>query len=533
MTAFSSKIQSRPMYNSAAADYIAHGSRTLSPAQQNLDREQRLKLAKSSQKIGKMRGQILTIDILPASPGAYSIATTNLSCEPVQPLTVRKRGDKSERKLPLPPAQALHHKLPPVHTWNIPVEEGAKASLAPRKPGPIPAALNLVSPAGNEYESTLPYGYMRTPLTPEYLSPLTSLSYLETPDIHGHHIRRLARMSRALRDATVEERVIPSINGAAAPQVRDVNTYLDLYRMAVCPRPRSQKPPAGRRRSRSVGDEMQRLPVLTVSSASSGTSCSISSANSNAERQEHRDSDSVARSSPARASPLPTRRARPLPPRPIHFARPLPPTPPTPLDTPPVPARLRDSPLQQQQSAAHAKTAILGADTQRMNSFMCGFPVRMRRRTSGKRLPTTPTTPRTASGSPKSPVSPKVPYWVRSAIRGSVSPGGSRRRRAGFKLSRPPPTPRMIRKERRQGWAGDWRSLGSAVEKLKEMQATTTVRAGSEATGKSEEKRKAEEPDAVRKDEEPADEPASFLPYLQDVEEMDVYSGIVEAYYAL
>ncbi|KAH9849248.1 hypothetical protein C2E23DRAFT_840459 [Lenzites betulinus] len=553
MPALSSKFQNRPMNNRAAADYLAYGPRSFSPALQNLDPEQRLRLAKSSQKIGKMLGQMPTIDVMPASPGAYSIASTTLSSEPVQPLTIRKKGGKSKRKGPPPPAPILRYRLPPVNTWNILVEEVSEADLAPPR-RPIPAALDLASPAGtllaDNRQYVFPYAYMKTPLTPEYLSPLTPLSPLspiKTPDIHEHRmqtLRRLARMSRAFRNTVIDELALPSVNVVATPEGLNVKTYLDLYRMSVCPRPRSQMPSAGRRRSRSVGGEVKRLTVLSVYSASSRTSFIIPSPNPGArgDRQSH----IIALGFPAPATPSPA-----------QFAHPLPRTPLIMLDTPPVPARLRDdSPLQQQQSVAQAKAVILGADAQFMESFRRGFQIRTRRRQSGKQLPTTPTTPRTA-GAPKSP---KVPYWVRSASRGHVSAGGSRRRRVA--ASRPPPTPRTMRKERRQGWGGEWRKMGGVVEKLKEMEAAAKAKADLEAKNEADAKaqadlevkdegeaeRKAEKPDTVDKIEEPTVGPAavdkaeervvvsdsladvadsedeSLLAYLQ---ETDVYSGIV------
>ncbi|KAI0828481.1 hypothetical protein BC628DRAFT_1337653 [Trametes gibbosa] len=571
MLAFSNKVQNRPTYNRAAADYLLHGPRSFSPALQNLDPEQRLRLAKSSQKIGKMLGQMPTIDVMPASPGADSLASTTMSFE-VRPLTIRKKGGKSKRKLPPPPAPVMRYRLPPVNTWNILVEDEEEVDPAPRRP--IPAALNLDSPGttvAKNRQSVFPYGYMnRTPLTPEYLSPLTPISPLspiKTPDIHEHRmqtLRRLARMSRAFRDTIVEELAVPPANAAATPEVHNVKTYLDLYRMSVCPRRRSHMPPAGRRRSRSVGGELQRRSVLSVYSAGTRTSFVVPPSPSTG-RHGERGSYIIALGFPSAASPSPS----PFPsstPTPTCVSHRLPRTPFSAPSTPPAHGRLLDdSPLQQQQSVAQAKAVILGSDAQFMDSFRRGFQIRTRRRASGKRVPggTTTTTPSVVvvvspfAGGAKSP---KVPYWVRSASRaggsghvsagGSGGVGGSRRRRAG--VSRPPPTPRTMRKERRQGWGGEWRKMGVMVEKLREMETAAKALAAVEAEAEVEVKvgdagkqavegveRKAEEPGAVdkvevegaaaveSKDVEKEDD--SLLAYLQEEEEMeDAYSGIVE-----
>ena len=65
------------------------------------------------------------------------------------------------------------------------------------------------------------------------LSPLSPFSPIETSDMREeryHGLRRLARVSRAFRDTIVEE--LPSLV-QTAQQVDNVNSYLDLYRIAT------------------------------------------------------------------------------------------------------------------------------------------------------------------------------------------------------------------------------------------------------------------------------------------------------------
>lgn len=135
------------MFN-RTAEYVAHGSRALSPALHKLDPEQRLRLAKSSQKISKVLGEMPVIDVIPASPEAEHASIASL-CHPGAETNQwglkRKRAGRIGRKAP-PPAPVLRYKLPitqyldPTPSANTPQEP----SRRPRKA--IPNALDLVSP---------------------------------------------------------------------------------------------------------------------------------------------------------------------------------------------------------------------------------------------------------------------------------------------------------------------------------------------------------------------------------------------------
>ncbi|OJT05964.1 hypothetical protein TRAPUB_3151 [Trametes pubescens] len=334
-------------------------------------------------------------------------------------------------------------------------------------------------------------------------------------------LRRLARMSRAFRDTIYEELVMPSVGIVAAPDVQDVNTYLDLYRKSICPPRRSQMLAAGRRRSRSVGDNQRRsvLSVSVYSASTTRTSFLLPQSAAPPRHSRSRVSYVLAIGSPALSPPASAS------------------------------ATLDDSPLQQQQSVAQAMAVILGSDAQVMESFRRGFAMRTfrmdARRRSSVQLGTPLMSPFAAMKSPK------VPYWVRSGYRARDSAHASgRRRRAG--VSRPPPTPRTMRKERRQGWGGEWGmgKMGAAVEKLKE--ADVKAKTGEECIAVPEVpvvEAKGEAGDALIEAlgdmarEKPLEqslvdikeaEEASLLAYLQeDAEDVNPYAGIEEEAYAI
>lgn len=98
-----------------------------------------------------------------------------------------------------------------------------------------------------------------------------------------------------------------------------------------------------------------------------------------------------------------------------------------------------------------AKEAIIDSDAQRMAEFRVGF--RSNRPVELKLAPFPP--PSGPLPSPPLPTallaiqSPRAPYWVKPILA--------------------PRTPRTIRTERRQGWGGEWVSLGEMVVQLKQL----------------------------------------------------------------
>ncbi|OSC98906.1 hypothetical protein PYCCODRAFT_1438886, partial [Trametes coccinea BRFM310] len=435
---------------SRTAEYAAHGPRSMSPALHMLDPEQRLRLAKSSQKIGKMLGEMPIIDVVPSSPqDSISSSMSCLSRTPAAnwPLKDGRKGTKFKRRAP-PPAPVLRYKLPPPKPLFLSVEEVVSPVRRPRKAAPY--ALNLSSPMRRPESSPfspLRNSYLKTPITPEYISPLSPLSPLSpitTPDLQEHRLRnlgQLARRSRAFRDTVVGELPLPSLAHSGQP-LDSVKTYLDLYRMSVKINPRYSQllPGPGRRRSYSVGQIPRQSIVDMLSVRSAGVRTSFLPPHS-ATSTRNEDGNT-----------------------PYVIAIGSPTVSPSVSDSPST----DDSPLQQQQSVAQAKAVILGADARLMETFRRGFGMDQE-----ELDPSQGTDPSTPLPTPfRSMKSPRVPYWVRNAYRARESMHGSaaRRRRAGS-TTRPPPTPRTMRKDRRQGWGGEWKrgKMGAVVEKLKEI----------------------------------------------------------------
>ncbi|KAI0777470.1 hypothetical protein BD413DRAFT_601862 [Trametes elegans] len=434
------------------ADHIAHGPRGLSPALQQLDPAQRLRLAKSSQKVGRMLGEMPVVDVYPATPkSAKAPLASRPPAVPTRPLNWSKENGKSSRapshapvlRYKQPTIRRPRKAIPDTLTLVSPALPPIPSPSTPRAPipslsTPRPPVLSPLTPRAQSYMSELKNcDTIRTPFTPDYLSPLapmSPLSPISTPDIQEHRLRslrRLARISRAFRDTIVEELAIPCL-GEANQDIGNVKTYLDLYRMSVRFPSRRPQASAGRRRSHSVGEPQPRLSVVDVRPVySAGPRTSFILPSSTPSTQYTGSPYFLALGSP-----------------PLSSYAPRSPT-------------TDDSPLQQQQSVAQAKAVILGADAQLMDRFRQGFAIRA---------------PPTPGRSPRV----SMPYWVRSAYRARESmltPGAARRRRTA---SRPPPTPRTIRRERRQGWGGEWRQgkLGKVVEKLREVGAQPQTPAG-------------------------------------------------------
>ncbi|CDO70208.1 hypothetical protein BN946_scf184942.g8 [Trametes cinnabarina] len=274
---------------SRTAEYAAHGPRSLSPALHMLDPEQRLRIAKSSLKVGKMLGEMPLIDVVPASP-MDSVSSGMTSCTHVLPaswpLQDGRKGARFKRREP-PPAPVLRYRLPPSQPQPLHsgVEEAVHPTRRPRKA--IPHSLDLPLPEPNpfspwrnghlrsvsrasrtlEKNELTPYSdTLRTPITPEYISPLTPLTPLSpitTPDLHEHRLRtlgQLARRSRAFRDTLIGELPPPSPGQPSRP-LDSVKTYLDLYRISARINPRHSQllPRGGRRRSYSMGALVEKL----------------------------------------------------------------------------------------------------------------------------------------------------------------------------------------------------------------------------------------------------------------------------------
>lgn len=325
------------------------------------------------------------------------------------------------------------------------------------------------------------------------MSPLSPFSPIETTDMRQdryYGLRRLASVSRAFRETIVDE--LPSI-AQTVEDADNVNTYLDLYRIATkskrltrdsdaytayspCVDPQSAYTAcslSSRRRSVSFS-HMQRRSIYTARSATptartsfivphsvtpsartsfivpySATVCSA------ADRPEHY-SVLIDIPTPVRNAIVEPRTAASRRMSSMSYTLVLNVPPKRSGGFPETPAD-EDSPLQQQQKAARSRAAILAAIR----------PLEMAELAQPDGTPSPLPT-----SQPKTPGA-HAPYWVRSSYRVSahdyVRRTHSYSRRSGLRV---PPTPRTIRKERRQGWGGQWTQgkIATAVEGLKEIQ---------------------------------------------------------------
>ena len=295
-----------------------------------------------------------------------------------------------------------------------------------------------------------------------------------------HGLRRLARVSRAFRDTIVEE--LPSLV-QTAQQVDNVNSYLDLYRIAT------------RSKRMSRDSDVYTACSVVTNIRSAYTACSVKS------RRRSSSLSYVQRRSICTAgSVTPTARTSYIVPhsasvcstadRPARYTLMIDvPSPRTPnvlvesrsagsrlshmsytlvlnlpskhtVDLPETPAD-EDAPLQKQQKEARARAAILSA----MQPLAIPLDPEL------PQPDVSPTTPLPSASAMKART-PRVPYWVRGSYRvsahGYVRRTHSYSRRSGVRV---PPTPRTIRRERRQGWGGEWKlgKMGTVVEGLKEI----------------------------------------------------------------
>ena len=325
-----------------------------------------------------------------------------------------------------------------------------------------------------------------------------------------HGLRRLARTSRAFRETIVEE--LPPHLLTSQP-IEAVNTYLDLYRI-------------------STKRESRHSDVLSLSSAFTATSLVDMPYTACSVRSQRRRSSSMSslqrRSGLSLTSTTPTPRMSFIVPHSASSSvystsTPISATTPRPasasaISTQPDPRRAtrytlminvpspRTPTAQVQPQAVYSATStrsarmsytiVLTVPQKKRASHQPGTPAdeasplqhqqrEARARTAILALALSQPPP--ASACPEVPAldvrSPRVrlpahaPYWVRSSsgFRVSVHPAGASVRRthshARRSTARVPPTPRTMRRERRQGWGGEWRQggMGRAVEGLKEI----------------------------------------------------------------
>ncbi|TBU54285.1 hypothetical protein BD310DRAFT_82596 [Dichomitus squalens] len=476
------------MFN-RTAEYLAHGARTFGPLAK-LHPEQRQRLEKSSKKVGKVLGEMPLIDIIPASPRVVDGIVSEVKQS--------KKNEKSKKKAP--PAPILRYKLAPFRRKSTRRVSGAAVCVSTRSRArkPVPN-LDLEEHGWRiEADSLSPsrMSQARTPQGAIFLSPLSPLSPfspIETSDMRQQRyygLRQLARVSRAFRDTIVEE--LPSM-AQVTEQVDNVNSYLDLYRIASARRRDPEADVASMNLDTAytaytdVTDVNEAYTAYTMHTPVSTRHARRRS--SSLSRIQHRSMSSNASASPiARTSFIVPHSASvcSFQDQPARYTLVINvPSPRTPAllipftastahsarmsmsqsytvvlsvprdlkrDTLPETPADEDSPLQKQQKEARARAAILTAMMQSQPTTLA---------LEDAAVPFAPRTP-----------GPRAPYWMRQSYHvsahGYVRRTHSYSRRSGMRV---PPTPKTVRRERRQGWGGEWKAgkLAAAVEGLKEI----------------------------------------------------------------
>ncbi len=144
------------MFN-RTAEYFAHGSRSLNPILHKLRPDQRIRLEKSSKKVGQVLGEMPVIDVVPASPRAGDV--------PVMIVDEKrdKKGRKEKAKAKAPAAPVLRYKLAPTARPSTPVPSTGMLEVSivrPRKAAPY--SLDLATPLWQlETGPRSPFNYNR------------------------------------------------------------------------------------------------------------------------------------------------------------------------------------------------------------------------------------------------------------------------------------------------------------------------------------------------------------------------------------
>ncbi|KAH9943960.1 hypothetical protein B0H21DRAFT_823382 [Amylocystis lapponica] len=471
---------------------FARNATPLSPSLLKLEPEQRMRLIKSSQKVGKMLGATPIVDVV--SPTA-STFTPPMSPQ-VQDARSR-RGAHFFGSLQSP--VALFHSAAsqvsahedamnsPVVRYRVSHSDG-RAMLRRTR---VPAALSLAQPPRNEESPLSPfrYGLLRSPPS-AFFSPkpvVPTFSPITDQKVQERKLEKLETLETLARagSSLPQELVYPSL-GQVGEKADQITSFLDFYRMGTkddvhvprapsvvqddqsvwsevgvpdstpIGRRMSRSLQASRRRSRSVGDFYSFGDALEIGSPRTYQTDKRFS------RQLH---------SPSYIVPPPSAGS------PMHpFANPCA----SPRVTLESPENMELPRRQRTESLKKAKLSIIGADAKLMADFRLGFGTRPLDLSLARfPAPTGPLPSPPVSARLQDVKSPKAPYWVKSSFRPRASfefvqfaqadPYATAR--ASPSRGPPPATPRTRRFERRQGWGGRWNqgNLGGVIDQLKEL----------------------------------------------------------------
>ena len=490
------------MFN-RTAEYITHGARSIGPLAK-LQPEQRRRVEKSSEKIGRVLGEMPIIDIIPLSPRAVDGIASG-----VGELKQGKKGGKWKKKAFSPPVLRL--KLTPLRrksTWlgprtpRTPRTPRADARPSRRSVKPVPDfdlaepmsyvdliprpavrmsqaryVANIFAVTGWVGERAMCCSAQQDVLFLSPLPPVSPFSPIETAVALEQQYQTLRHLACGLPDTAAEK--LPSVSEAIEP-AKNVSSYLDLYRVA----------------NQSVREIDAASTVTDLATAYTAytdatnpddaytafIACTPVSA------RHHRRRSSSFSCAPRRPSALSNGTASPVPrssfvvphSASVYSFKDQPgrytlvikvPSPLTPSTLVPFPTNTANSSF-----TSRVCTFVLDTPRARRDTLETpgddSCPLQKQQREARVRAvleamdksvgpASTPSVPQTPARTPRGP------YWVRQSYR--ISGQGSVRRRKSS--ARVPPTPRTVRRERRQGWGGEWRAgkMGAAVDGLREI----------------------------------------------------------------
>ncbi|KAM5543976.1 hypothetical protein V8D89_002593 [Ganoderma adspersum] len=476
------------MFN-RTAEYIAHGARSFGPLAR-LQPEQRRRVEKSSAKIGKVLGEMPIVDII-SSPRAAD-GTMSAAQETKQ----GKKGGKSKKKGSSPPILRL--KLTPLRrksTKLVPRTPRTVDKRASRRSLKPVADADVVEPVSRvEVEplprflppgarpavrmsqtSSLQDALFLSPLPP--MSPFSPMATAAALEQQYQELRQLACASHALYNTAPEE--IPPTVGAVQ-RVKTVGSYLDLYRVANDSVREAEG--AGVVTDLNAGYTAYTDATNPDDTYTAYIACTPMSPHHRRRRSASfthaprpgvlsNDVTPIPRSSfivPHSASVYSFKDQPGRYTLVIKIPPPLTPTALIPFTANTATSgRLSRSRTFVLDTARPTRSDIL-LETPGDESCLLQKQQRQARARAVLDALAESAAPSSIPPAPQTPArTPHGPYWVRQSYRISGQ-GSVRRRKSSVRV---PPTPRTVRREKRQGWGGEWKAgkMEAVVEGLKDI----------------------------------------------------------------
>ncbi|KAF9811517.1 hypothetical protein IEO21_06568 [Rhodonia placenta] len=519
------------MLNRTAGTLGRSATTPLSPSLLKLDPEQRVRLIRSSQKVGRVLGATPVIDVVSptavtftppplTTPGTARTPLGNVKSLFAQhsPVTFGSAASKASAREETLNSPVVQYKIHVDSKSTTRIDSPKAAAARPTANGlrrkHVPAALPLPQAQRTEALPLSPfrYGMLRSVHSPALspLSPVSPMSPITEAKIEQSKRDKLERLEQLAQCASIgvpQEVVYPSF-GQMEEKAEQITSFLDLYRMRA--RDDSSLFKASDSKTSAVDEPAQGLLAESKDGARSrritraSTEFSLQKRRSRSVGDFHSFGEALALQSPRFALQSPRfavqqdRHLTTTPRSPAYAAAP----PPTALSATSalvspsiysqisaeegdVPVLIPSPPtspgLRRKRSLARAKASIIGADALLMARFRTGFGTRP----LDFAVPSLPAPTGPLPSPPVSPAiadvrSPRAPYWVRRSFRPRdslqalhlIEPPAAPVRPKRSSRGDGRATPRTLRFERRMGWGGQWNqgSLAGAIDTLKDLQ---------------------------------------------------------------